>query len=173
MLFQDARNRDKLPKAHERPQRGENEFVVEKSGRTFKFPRTEFNGLGHCASVCVTDEISYVAVYDSHPDSYRLLAFANLGGRVIWSSPVWASGEIVDFQGPGWHFVTIIAEGGAVTVFGASYAGVYIEVFDSKTGENRCRFGTYYFDAFQMRSEAKTSPSVPRTSDEARPIISA
>ena len=37
--------------------------------------------------------------------------------------------------------------GETLTVFGISDGDIYIEVFDKMTAENRCRFGTAYFDA--------------------------
>ena len=91
-------------------------------------------------------------MYGSLSDAYRLFAVNQGNGKVIWFSKVWGltrimpRGVIVNTSGPNWHVVSMRSSGETVVVFGFSWAAVYFESFDRKTGVNRCRFSTAYFD---------------------------
>jgi outer membrane protein assembly factor BamB len=85
------------------------------------------------------------------PSTYRLFAVDQGTGKVVWSSKVWGSSKVwprgvIANSGPDWHFVSMRPSGGTLVVFGLSGTGIYVEAFDRKTGENRCRFSTAYFD---------------------------
>jgi hypothetical protein len=108
-------------------------------------------------TVKFTRERAYVAVYSSLPESkYKLFAIDPGTGKVEWSSDVWGTsrvwprGVIVAGSGHDWHVVTIRSTGGTLVLFGISRWAVYIEVFDRKTGENRCRFSTAYSHEIQL-----------------------
>lgn len=94
---------------------------------------------------------AYVAVYGSLPESkYKLFAIDPGTGKVLWSSDVrgtsrvWPSGVLVGYSGNYWHVVTKRSSDETLVLFGISGEAVYIEVFDRKTGGNRCRFSTAY-----------------------------
>ena len=128
-------------------------WVVKKGKQLIKLPADD--ELGPVADAAVEWDGGrqvYVAVYSSFSDAYRLVAVDQGNGKVIWSSKVWGltrimpRGVIVYTSGPGWHVVSMRLSGESVVVFGFSASNVYFESFDRKTGENRCRFSTSYFD---------------------------
>ncbi len=100
-------------------------------------------------AVELSRERAYAAVYSSLPESsYKLFAIDQVTGKVVWSAEVWGtirawpSGVVVGHSGHDSHAVTIHASDEKIVVFGVSGFAVYAEVFDRKTGENRCRFST-------------------------------
>ena len=109
---------------------------------------------GGYAAVTASGQTAYVALCEDSPSSYKIYAQQRGGGRVIWSSEVWAEGCYMYGQlvggrsGPDFQpVVEIEAAGDEVAVFGLTGPAAYIEVFDARTGRNVCRFDTAYFPA--------------------------
>jgi hypothetical protein len=143
-----------------RPERGEQPFpghgllrraghqwIVKKDARLIKLPTSDGSGPVDFAAVEFAGEKAFTALYGWPPAPYKLIATDLGSGEVIWSSSVWAAGDWRGYSGSGWHFVTIRSAGEKLAVFGMDFRTVYVEVFDKKTGENRCRFSTAYVDA--------------------------
>jgi len=131
-------------------------WLVKKDSQLIKLPAEDALGWVLHATVECAGEKAYVALYGA-PFAYTLFATDKSNGKVIWSSKVWGPskvwppGVIVNTSGSDWHVVTTRSSGETLVVFGFSGSAVYIEVFDCKTGENRCRFSTAYFDEIAMR----------------------
>lgn len=133
-------------------------WLVKKVNQSIKIPADDHDPATD-ASVACASEWAYVAVYDSLSDAYRLFAVDQHSGSVIWSSKVWGRssvsppGVIVGRSGSDWHFANTRLSGEMLVVFGFSGQALYVEAFDRKTGKNRCRFSTAYFefDAFPPR----------------------
>jgi hypothetical protein len=106
-------------------------------------------GLGpvdHAAIERSADQ-TYAALYGADAGPYTVLAIGKDYAKSVWSSKVWADGRLKDHRGPpGWHAVTLHVSDESLVVFGASFGAMYIEVFDCKSGRNRCRFSTAYFN---------------------------
>jgi hypothetical protein len=134
--------------ARPRPLRRDgDQWIVEQEGRTIKLPAEDGLGLVDHAAVLLVGETLYVALYGWPPNPYRLFAVDRGSGKVIWSSKVWAAGGLMSYEGQGWHVATLHSAGETLAVFGVSDGAAYVEVFDKKTGVNRCRFSTAYPDA--------------------------
>jgi hypothetical protein len=129
-----------------RPQRQAHEWIVEKDRLSIRVPVEDGLGPVDNVAVHVDTEAVYIALYGWPPIPYRVFAFDRASQKVIWSSKVWAAGGLMNYQGQGWHVAEMRLAGETLTVFGISEGSAYIEVFDKKTGENRCRFSTSYFD---------------------------
>jgi hypothetical protein len=97
------------------------------------------------ATVELTDQTAYVALYGWSPYPYSLYAIDRSSSKVIWASEVWASGGLVTYQGRRRHVVELRVRGGMLAIFGVASDCAYIEVFDKKNGQNECRFSTEYF----------------------------
>ena len=97
-------------------------------------------------AVHLETEAAYIALYGWPPIPRKLFAIDRASKKVIWSSKAWANGGLMSYQGQGWHFAEIRSAGETISLFGISEGGAYVEVFDKKSGENRCRFSTSYFD---------------------------
>jgi hypothetical protein len=93
----------------------------------------------------------YVALYNSLLPTYTLFAIDRSNRKLLWSAEVWgksrvsANGGPVSETGSDWHVVSLRATDRTVAVFGCSGTAIYLEAFDCKTGENKCRFSTNYF----------------------------
>jgi hypothetical protein len=126
-------------------------WLLKNERRLIKLPAEAGLGLVSNATAECAGESVYVAVYGSLSDAYRLFALHQDNGQIMWSSKVWGPskvwprGVIVNISGSDWHVVTMRASDEMLTVFGFSGRAVYVEAFDRKTGENRCRFSTAYF----------------------------
>jgi hypothetical protein len=125
-------------------------WLVKKGSQLIKFPAEDGLGPVSYATAECAGEWAYVAMYDT-PSAYRLFAIDQGNAKVMWSSKVWGTSKVwprgvIVNSGPDWHAVSIRSSGEALGVFGFSSRAVYVEVFDRKTGENRCRFSTAYFD---------------------------
>jgi hypothetical protein len=128
------------------PVREGDRWMVVQSGRPIKLAVEDRDGPVGEAAVLSAGGTVYVALYGSRPAPFGLLAVNRDDSGVIGRYEVWAAGGLTAFEGKGWHHVEMRVTGQALTVFGISDGAVYIEVFDRKTGENRCRFSTAYFD---------------------------
>ncbi len=142
-----------------RPERGEQPFpghgllrcaghhwIVKKDGQLIKLPTDDGSGPVDFAAVEVAGDRTFTALYGWPPAPYQLFATDRESGAVIWSSRVWAAGEWRGYAGSGWHLVALRSAGEKLAVFGMDFRTVYVEVFDKRTGENRCRFSTAYLD---------------------------
>ena len=74
----------------------------------------------------------------------NLYALNSVNGTVEWSTRVWGASKAWTFPGiglneggPGWIYVSVHSSRDMVVVCGHSNADVYLEAFDSKTGNNR------------------------------------
>jgi len=145
-------NRGKQPfPEHGLLRRTGRQWIVEKDRQLIKLPADDGLGPVDYAAVEFAGERAYTALYSWPPAPYRLFATDRGSGQILWSSSVWAAGNWLAYSGSGWHFVTMRSAGDKLAVFGISSRTVYAEVFDKKTGENRCRFSTAYFDAASPR----------------------
>jgi hypothetical protein len=127
------------------------EWIIERGALSFKLPIERGMGPVDNVAVDLNDEVAYIGLYGWPPNPYQLVAVNRTSQKVIWSSKVWAAGGLKDYEGHGWHFVEIRLTGDQLIVFGVSGACAYIETFDAKTGQNRCRFSTAYFDGIAYR----------------------
>ena len=119
---------------------------VTKNNQTIKVPAEDDFGPVDDAVAEITPDVGYVALYGWPPIPTALHAINRHTGKALWSSKIWMGGSDVDnFEGQGWHAVDMQVRGDVVILFGVSNRTAYIEAFDRKTGENRCRFGTGYF----------------------------
>ena len=123
------------------------QWTITKANQTISLSTTDRFGSGGKAAVELKGETAYVALYGRFPFSYKLYAVDRRSGKVIWVSRVWAGSGFGLRMGQDWHVVEIRVAGGKVAVFGVSSDTAYVEMFDQKTGENQCRFGTEYFRA--------------------------
>jgi hypothetical protein len=136
------------------PRREGDHWIVEAGGAPLALPG-EDPGLPfrESARVEVKGDMAYVALYDDEGSPYAIYAAERGKRRIIWSSKVWASGGYdkgepwVERGGTGlsWQCVEMQLVGDRLGVFGISFFGAYVEVFDARTGENECRFSTSYF----------------------------
>ena len=131
--------------------RADHQWIVKKDRRLIKLPAHDELGPVDYAAIEFAGERAYTALYGWPPIPYKLFATDQGSGEIIWSSSVWATGDWMNYGGSGWHFVTMTSASEKLAVFGITYRTVYVEVFDKKTGENRCRFSTAYFDAASPR----------------------
>jgi hypothetical protein len=131
---------------------------VKRGIRSIKLPAgIVLEPASYATAECV-GEWAYVAVYSALPDSrYTLFAIDQGNGKVRWSTTVWGTSRIrprgvitVGYSGSDWHVVETRSSAETLAVFGFSGSAVYVEVFDRKTGENRCRFSTAYFHELPM-----------------------
>jgi hypothetical protein len=129
-----------------RPQRKAHDWIVENDGMSISVPVEDGLGPVDNAATHVDTEAVFIALYGWPPVPYRLFAIDRASKKVIWSSKVWAAGGLMNYEGQGWHFAELRLASETLTVFGISEGSAYIEVFNKKTGENRCRFSTAYFD---------------------------
>jgi hypothetical protein len=123
-------------------------WIVKKDSQLIKLPPAD-GGSGpiNYAAVELADEWAYTALYGPFPIPYTLSATDRGSGKIIWSSKVWANGDWGAYSGTGGHFIIIRSTREEIAVFGiTSFGSAYVEVFDKKTGENRCRFCTRYSD---------------------------
>jgi hypothetical protein len=128
------------------------QWIVKKDGQSIRVPVEVRLAPVEKAAVHLAAETAYVALYHSWPPTpYRLLAVHPGNGKVIWSAKVWAAGGLTDYDGDGWHVAELRLVGETLAIFGVSDSAAYIELFDKKTGKNRCRFSTAYFDAIAPR----------------------
>ncbi len=144
------------PKLLKRPttehlKRDGDQWIVKTGSQSIRVPVEDRLGPVDNAAVQFAGEMAYVALYGWPPIPYRLLAIDRGNGKVIWSSKVWGAGGLRDYEGQGWHVAEMRWAGETLAVFGISEGAAYIEVFDKKTGENRCRFSTAYFAAIAPR----------------------
>ena len=114
-------------------------------GVSVRVPAEDSLGLIDNVAVQLENQTIYVALYGWPPNPYRLLAMDRISNQVIWSSEVWAAGGLKNYQGQGWHLAEIRLAGETLAVFGISDGSAYVELFDKKTGQNRCKFSTAYF----------------------------
>jgi hypothetical protein len=121
-------------------------WLVKEGRELIKLPADKVLGRVNVATVVLSNERAYVALYGWPPSPFRLFAVARGSGEVVWSSKVWAAGDWLSYSGPGWHDVFMCSAGETIAVFGNCGTTVYIEAFDKKTGECHCRFSTAYFD---------------------------
>ncbi len=135
---------------------------VRNGSQVIKLPEEYFWEPASTATVKCDGEWAYVAVYSEQPDSkYILFAHDQGSGKIMWCSEVWGTsriwppGVIVGYSGSSWHVVTIDLTEETLVVFGISGTVVYVEVFDRKTGENRCRFSTAYSNEVPMIRTAR------------------
>jgi len=98
------------------------------------------------ASVALTDEHAYLAAYSQFPVHYRLYKLDRQTGNILWVARVWADGGLMSYTGMGWHHVDLQVTTGTIVVFGISTVTAYVEAFDKRSGESRCRFGTRYLE---------------------------
>jgi hypothetical protein len=131
-------------------------WLLKKDNRLIKLPIEDHSGPIENASVVCAGEWWYVALYGSF-SQYKLFAVDQGTGKVMWSSHVWGTTKvyppgIIGFgSGSDWHVATLRLSGETLVVFGFSGCAVYVEAFDRKTGENRCRFSTAYFERVSPR----------------------
>ncbi len=134
-------------------ERDGNHLLVKNDKQLIKLPEgTVLEPASH-VTVELAGEWVYAAVYSSLPDSdYKLFAIEQATGKLLWSSHVWGTsrinppGVLVNHSGSDWHVATMRLSGETLVVFGFSGSAVYVEAFDRKTGENRCRFSTAYLE---------------------------
>jgi len=137
-------------------------WLAKKGLQSIKLPEQDASELGSYATVECAGKWAYVALFDDVVRSpYRLFAIDQDTGRIQWSSRVWgtsrvrSSGVIVPSGGSDWHIVAMRSSSETLVVFGFSSGAVYMEAFDRKTGQNRCRFSTAYFVAAPERDTPK------------------
>jgi hypothetical protein len=129
-----------------KPQKQGREWIVETDHLSIKVPVEDGLGPVGSAAVHVDTEVVYIALYGWPPNPYRVFGIDRASKNVIWSSKASAAGGFKHYEGQGWHIAEMRVAGETLNVFGISEGSAYIEVFDKKTGENRCRFSTSYFD---------------------------
>jgi hypothetical protein len=134
-----------------RPQKDANDWIVAIDRLSIRVPVEQGLAPVQNVAVHVDSGVVYIGLYGWPPIPYRLFAFDRTSKKVLWVSEVWAAGGLTNYEGQGWHFAEVRSVGQTLTVFGISEGSAYIEVFDKKTGENRCRFGTAYFDVIPAR----------------------
>jgi hypothetical protein len=127
------------------PKREGDKWIVAWGSVKVQLPAEDGLGLHDHASMMVEGGIAYVALYGWPPSPYRLLAVEQATGKIMWSEKVWAAGDLLNYEGQGWHFAEISIADERLVVFGISDGSAYVEVLDKKTGKNRCRFSTMYF----------------------------
>ena len=132
-------------------------WVVKKDNRLIRLPADDDRGTIRDATVQCVGETAYVALY-GFPDNYRVCAVDQRDGQVKWSSNVWGTSLVrprgalsLLTSGGDWHHVTMRASAETLVVFGCSGRLVYLEAFDRRTGENRCRFSTAYFERIELK----------------------
>jgi hypothetical protein len=143
VTFSVPRHEDQPSPGHGFLRRAGDRWIVKKESQLIKLPADDGAGPVDYASVEFADSRAYTALYGWMPIPYLLSATDRGSGEIIWSSRVWANGDRGAYTGPGRHFVTIRSTRDKIVVFGlSSFGSAYVEVFDKKTGENRCRFNT-------------------------------
>jgi hypothetical protein len=92
------------------------------------------------------DKQTVVARYPDIPLSFWLVAFPGGGGKPIWRAGVWAlyEGDLATSGGEGSDRVELRIQGGLVYVFGASFAGMFLEAFEEQTGKCQFRFNSIH-----------------------------
>jgi hypothetical protein len=99
----------------------------------------------HAACVQIESSEWFLAFPQSFDSRYTLYCIGREDQAVRWSQPVWASEH--EWSPPGgtgysYHCVSIVCRDDAVTVFGNSGVGAYIEVFRRVDGTPLMRFCT-------------------------------
>lgn len=149
-----------------------NHWIVEAGGASFALPgKAPREPIHESARVNLNAGTAYVAVYGDEGTPYAVYAVARGKRRIIWSSKVWASGGYdkgqpwVERGGTGlsWQCVELEVVDNRLGVFGISFFGAYVEVFDARTGKNECRFSTSYFPADMV---AETEAGVPPKAED-------
>lgn len=131
----------------QKPLRSDDHWILEKDGQTIKLPAEDGHGLIRNFSLLIDGETTYVALYGWPATPYSLFAIERGSNKILWSSKAWATGGLKGYQGLGSHFVEMRSTDETLIIFGCSDDCIYVEMFDKKTGKNRCRFSTSYFDA--------------------------
>jgi hypothetical protein len=127
-------------------QRSGDKWIVKQGDWTVMLPVEKYQGSLDKAAVETDGETAYVAVYEWPPYPYKLYAVHRSDSKVIWTTEVWAAGDWMGYEGPpGQHIAEIRSTDQEIAVFGVADTTAYIEVFDKRTGENKYRFGTAYF----------------------------
>jgi hypothetical protein len=127
------------------------QWMVKQESQLIKLPAEDgFGPIDYAAAERAGGTV-YVALYGSPPYPYKLFAVDRATGRVLWSSKVWAISDWRGYSGQESHDVFLRSAGETVAVFGISGPAVYVDGFDQKTGENRFRFSTAYFDRSSPR----------------------
>jgi hypothetical protein len=151
--FPNSKALEELLRSRAPVRRAGDRWVLEVDGKRISLPAGVESGPVDNAATLAADGTTYVGLYGAFPLPYRLFAIDRESGKALWSSEVWAAGGLMNYVGNSWHAAMICSEGETLAVFGVSGGEVYVEVFDKKTGQNRCRFGTAYFDAISPRQE--------------------
>ena len=111
------------------------------------------------AAVLLDGDTAIVALYSPSSRPFRLVSIDRKGKKLNWTSEVWGPCTIsppglYQFStGLDGHVVTIRSSDKTFAVFGCSVNGVYVELFDRMTGENRCRFGSAYFNTVKLKAD--------------------
>jgi hypothetical protein len=134
------------------PSRDGHHWVVKRENESVRISAEDGLGSVHHAAVARTRDRTFVALYGADAGPYRLLAIDEGTTKVLWSSNVWADGGLNARTGaPGWHIVTLHPSAESLVVFGASFSAMYVELFELKTGQSRCRFSTAYFNRVEPK----------------------
>jgi hypothetical protein len=125
-------------------------WLVKKGDQLIKVPAAD-GGMFSDATVELSHQRTYVTIYVSKSQC-ELYALDPASGKVEWTSKVWGASKAWTSEamfliegGPGYIYVSVHSWRDMVVVYGHSNSDVYLEAFDSKTGENRFRFSTAYF----------------------------
>ena len=125
--------------------RNNGQWVAQQDGKSWSIPAEDGLGPVDSAAIVIDGNMAYIALYSWPPFPYKIYALE--GDRVLWSSRVFAAGDLMSYTGIGWHEVTLRVGSHGVTVFGVSGNVAYVEEFDKKTGDPTCRFSTLYLVA--------------------------
>jgi hypothetical protein len=96
---------------------------------------------GRHVSLCLSRERLFLGIHSDAGFPFTLVCVRARDGAKRWSADVWAAGRN-KLSGKTSHFVEISEQGKLVVVWGAESHGMYVEAFDSETGNNLFRFCT-------------------------------
>ena len=136
-----------------RPSQEGDHWIVKARGVSLVLPVGDRYAEVNSAQVELGGDTAYVALYEDSGFPYTVHAVTRRTNTIVWSSKVWASGEYLAGHGPGGfgmsgalqHIVEIELADHRLGLYGISALGIYVEVFDARTGKNECRFSTSYF----------------------------
>ncbi len=122
-------------------------WIVERGGSRWSIPARGAMGHVEAGTAMLDGDMAYIVLHGMSPGSYLMDALDRTG-RIVWSSKVWAGGDLAAWCGsPVHHDVTLVPGANRIIVFGVTCAVAYVEAFDRKTGAPAFRFCTRYVES--------------------------
>jgi len=140
-----------VPADAELEESGDHLLYTNRDGK-LKYLKSEESLLfdGRCAGL-IGEKRSAVAIFGNSGRAFTLSGYERGHEKPSWTVDVWGSGRSRAVTGVNDHWAELIGLDNMVFVFGGESHGMYLEAFDTATGQCRFRFCTCYWFNFSER----------------------